>query len=72
MRELQFVLMLSLLSLPARFAAAEPMMGRGMEGMCPMCGTWGWAGMLLGLVLVLAVIALLVAATVYLIRRSRH
>lgn len=49
---------------------AEEMMGGKMS--CPMCGVMGWGGMILGGVLILAIIAALVALTLYLIRRSRQ
>jgi hypothetical protein len=41
---------------------------------CPMCDMQGWgtAGMIIGLVLVVAIIAALISLSVFLIRRSRH
>jgi hypothetical protein len=53
---------------------ASMLFGQGMEGMsgsCPMCGGMGWGGMILGGLLVIALIAALVALTIFLIRRSR-
>lgn len=46
-------------------------LAQGM-GSCPMCGPMGWTGMILGGVLVLALIAALIALTVFLVRRSRQ
>jgi hypothetical protein len=41
---------------------------------CPMCKMQGWgtAGMILGLVVIIAVIAALISLSVFLVRRSRH
>ena len=50
------------------FSHAENM----MAGSCPMCGAMGWGGMILGAALAAAIIATLIALTVFLIRRSRH
>ncbi len=49
---------------------AEDGMGM-MNSMCPMCGSMGPWGMALGIVFILAVIAALIALTVFLVRRSR-
>lgn len=46
------------------------LLGQGMEG-CSMCGVMGWAGMVLGGLLAIALIAALVALAIFLIRRSR-
>lgn len=65
------ILMIALamfISLPSS-VFAQGMMGGNAS--CPMCGAMGWGGMILGGVLILAVIAALVALTIFLIRRSR-
>lgn len=59
------VLMVSVFS--PGFSQAQGMMSES----CPMCGAMGWPGMILGALLILAVIAALIALTIFLIRRSR-
>lgn len=41
-------------------------------GSCAMCGSMGWIGMILGGILVLALIAALVALTIFLFRKSQR
>lgn len=60
-------LFLSWIFLFGKSALAQDM----MSGSCPMCGAMGWGGVILGGVLLLALIAALVALTIFLIRRSR-
>lgn len=49
----------------------QGMQGKGMEGMCPMCGGGGVAMAIVGGLFLLAATAALVALTFFLIRKSR-
>lgn len=55
--------------LPASILLGQEM--GNMSGSCPMCGAMGWGGMILGGLLAIALIAVLVALAIFLIRRSR-
>jgi len=57
-----------LLTLAQERGGEGMMNGMRMNGMCPMCGP---AGMILGGLLTIALIAALIALTIFLIRRSR-
>lgn len=49
------------------FSAAQEMMSES----CAMCNSMGWMGMILVSFLVLAIVAVLIALAIFLIRRSR-
>lgn len=43
-----------------------------MSGMCPMCGAMGWGSMLLSALIGIALLALIVAGIVYLVKKTRQ
>lgn len=62
-------LSLSLLIFLTDKAQAQERMSGRMS--CPMCGGMGWGGMIIGVLMMIAVLAVLIALVVFLIRRSR-
>ena len=64
-----FLATLVVFLLPISNLYAQGMMGGSQS--CPMCGSMGWGGMILGALLILSIIAVLVALSIYLFRKSR-
>lgn len=69
-RPVQFLsLVFGAILLTAFSVRAHEAMGGGM--LSPMCGAMGWGGMILGGILIISIIAVLIALTLYLVRKSR-